>query len=946
MTYDKTQAYFQIVVTDNNIMDNTLEYTVVAGNNTTVNGNKVSASFTNSYHSTTANINIQKNLTNNTGVDISMDNFKFALLDKDKNPVSDAYGNPIVVTPNVKGVVNIPITYVSTDFANISDTLASGSEVTKTVVPTSVVVVATSDTTKTENAVVKIETPTTYTLTETYYLRELAKDGDDENTTHGDDADKITGMTYVTEDYPISVTVIKNTVETTYANRVASYEKIYQFESDGTTPKNDAQGNHIYEWQETSVVDTPFTDTEYNNTYIKSTSVLSFNSEVAYNGTDTLATFNNAYSLDDTTATIGGVKTFTGRDMISEDKFTFELYKADKDYAIADYDNNSENGNTPVSTADVTGPINCEECNFTLTTQKFTKAGTYHFVVKESVPAQAVNNVLNGVTYDPSEYRVEIVVAPHASESRLEARINSIVQVGGNNTSIVFNNTYSITGTATAEISVNKVLTGRALNSGEFTFHLYNKDDVIIDSDGKVVVENGAVAVKDDATPLQTATNSAYNAVDGTKYTGTVVFEDVGSYTQTGAYEQIGTYEYVIVEDKSYVKGGVTYDETPYVYAKVEVKDNGDGTLATEVTYSADGVTYGTATAAIENSYSATPVTISIRGDKRYVDENNNKFDLTEYGEFKFLLQPANDKYVVDTEKDDTTKDDIAKDAIEVSNGKNSSAKDQFAFDLTYDTKGTYYYVLREEPGTSVTTVYDAAVYHVMVVVQDNGEGALTAVTNVTDLHGNHIVFDWDSTLTEDAQKRAEFVNIEKSVDPIDVTFNIKKAITKLGTADHTLGGFKFEITKDGEVQTTNPVSDNNGDTAFTDRYTKADIGKTFVYTIKEVDTGIANMEYDQRTYTVEVTVNYVAEQLVTSIKQNSTAVDNVIVHFNNSYSGNVPKPDSPIDPGKVVNINPNTGDTTNNIPYIIFMAASAVGLIAVLLLMKKEKDEEDEAEA
>jgi len=101
-------------------------------------------------------------------------------------------------------------------------------------------------------------------------------------------------------------------------------------------------------------------------------------------------------------------------------------------------------------------------------------------------------------------------------------------------------------------------------------------------------------------------------------------------------------------------------------------------------------------------------------------------------------------------------------------------------------------------------------------------------------------------------------------------------------------------------------------------------------------------MVYDTTVHKFKVEIMVDGGKLIAEITQNGVAVNNAEVYFNNTYNGNTPKPDSPKDPGKVV----NTGDTTSNTPYIALMGASAAGLIAVLFLMKKKKDEEDEAEA
>lgn len=113
---------------------------------------------------------------------------------------------------------------------------------------------------------------------------------------------------------------------------------------------------------------------------------------------------------------------------------------------------------------------------------------------------------------------------------------------------IVFANSYKVAGTSIT-FNAAKVLTGRDLKKGEFTFELR-------DANGKVLqtVKNGA------------PTEGGY---------APIAFDPI-------TYDEPGTYDYSIVEVKGDAEG-VTYDETVFTY-HVVVTDGGNGQLKVEWT--------------------------------------------------------------------------------------------------------------------------------------------------------------------------------------------------------------------------------------------------------------------------------------------------------------------------------------------------------------------------
>lgn len=222
--------------------------------------------------------------------------------------------------------------------------------------------------------------------------------------------------------------------------------------------------------------------------------------------------FKNSYTPDPVTLTGGTAlrahKTLTGRGLNAEE-FVFEVKDAD--------------GNV------LTTGTNDADGNVVFGDLTFDQAGTYNYTISER------NDSLGGITYDGTIYTVQIDVAD--AGGYLEAAVQYFE--GNTQTDLPeFENEYTAASTGVS-LGASKILTGRDLKDGEFTF-------VLKDADGNTVDE---------------AVNDA---------NGSVKFDEI-------TYDQVGTYRYTVSE----VKGDdttITYDETVYDVT-VEVADNGSGTL-------------------------------------------------------------------------------------------------------------------------------------------------------------------------------------------------------------------------------------------------------------------------------------------------------------------------------------------------------------------------------
>lgn len=275
-------------------------------------------------------------------------------------------------------------------------------------------------------------------------------------------------------------------------------------------------GTYVYHISEVNDGKTGYTydDTVYDVTVVVTDTDGALHADVS--GADAIV-FKNSYDPGQVTLTgetaLRAHKTLTGRELNAEE-FVFEVKDAD--------------GNV------LTTGTNDADGNVVFGDLTFDQTGTYNYTISER------NDSLGGITYDGTIYTVQIDVTD--AGGYLEAAVQYFE--GNTQTDLPeFENEYTAASTGVS-LGASKILTGRDLKDGEFTF-------VLKDADGNTVDE---------------AVNDA---------NGSVKFDEI-------TYDQAGTYRYTVSE----VKGDdttITYDETVYDVT-VEVADNGSGTLVPTVT--------------------------------------------------------------------------------------------------------------------------------------------------------------------------------------------------------------------------------------------------------------------------------------------------------------------------------------------------------------------------
>ena len=243
-------------------------------------------------------------------------------------------------------------------------------------------------------------------------------------------------------------------------------------------------------------------------------------------------------------------------------EFTFKLY---------------DGAGTEVSEAK-----NNADGNFAFPVLEFDTIGTYEYTVKE------VRGNIDGFTYDDTVYTVVIEVTDDGNHNLVA---DTTVTKGGNEAPIVFTNTYDATD-AEVQFIATKLLTGKTMTDGEFTF-------VLKDAAGTILQEK--------------------------KNVGTAItFDKI-------TYDKVGTYTYTISEQAT---NDARYDFDRSVYTiKVTVTDDGEGTLTAKTTMSKNDMP--STEIVFRNGFTPEPIDIIFAGEK-VLDGRTLK-----EGEFTFVLENA-----------------------------------------------------------------------------------------------------------------------------------------------------------------------------------------------------------------------------------------------------------------------------------------------------------------
>jgi len=533
------------------------------------------------------------------------------------------------------------------------------------------------------------------------------------------------------------------------------------------------------------------------------------------------ATFENAYTVTpksfSVTDQITATKVLTGRDL-KEGEFSFELVEGNDVVATG---KNDDRGKIKMS------PI------------EYTAAGKHTYTLCE-VPGDANN----GITYDGKTYTIETTITDKG-DGTLEAKhvLNGADEAKFNNSYKPNPDEFSVTD----QITANKVLTGRELAAGEFSFKL-------VEGEGK------------DAKVVATGTNNAE-----------------GKITMNAVkYDKPGKHTYTLREAKGNA-GGITYSDAKFTI-ETTITDNGDGTLK------AEHVLKGTEPAEFKNTYSVTPLDAELDFDLSKAIDGR---DWTDSDKFSFTI----------TAPEGTPLPEPATVTVSKKDAKDGIAAIKFG-KIHYTAAGTYKYEIRENAGSAAGMTYDGHVATAEVTVTDNGKGVLTA--NVTKKESGRFTNTYRSELDYAA---AGGLKLSKTLSgrPMtegQFTFTVTPADEASAIALGLHEGanvYKSPATAEATVGLIDILAGHEV------KFTQAAAGKTFTYTVAEKNDGLPGYTYDDAvrtvtiaiaddgagtlTVTTTVTGNPDKGTLVTEYKTGTATVESAVVPFVNSYSATTDAP-------------------------------------------------------
>ena len=517
-----------------------------------------------------------------------------------------------------------------------------------------------------------------------------------------------------------------------------------------------------------------------------------------------------------------------------------------------------------------------------------------------------------GVTNDAKLSREVSFTVTDDSKGKLSVSRNP-----DGNAAFTFTNTYNVTPVETSvtdQITATKVLTGRDMAEGEFSFELVEGEG----KDAKVVA-------------------TGKNAADG-KITMSAV-----------KYTKARTHTYTLREVKGNA-GGITYSDAKFTI-ETTITDKGDGTLEAKHVLKGDGE------AKFSNSYKPNPgefsVTDQITATKsltgRDLKEGEFSFELvegdkvvatgtndasgnitmgavkyTEAGEHTYTLREVNGgttskgitysdtKYTIETTITDNGDGTLSAthelksatpatfkntysvtpldaeldfDLSKVISGREWTDGDEFSFTITapggaplpdpatvtvskhdakdgiaaikfgkirYTATGTYKYEIRENAGSTVGMTYDAHVATAEVTVTENGDGSLTA--NVTKKENGRFTNTYRTGLNYTA---AGGLWLSKYLDgrPMtegQFTFTVTPADDASARALGLLPGANSFKSPAAAEATVGLIDILAGHEVI---FTQADAGKTFTYTVAEKNDGQPGYTYDDAVRTVTIAI-------------------------------------------------------------------------------------------
>lgn len=583
--------------------------------------------------------------------------------------------------------------------------------------------------------------------------------------------------------------------------------------------------------------------------------------EIQAQVTDNSFEFVNSYDAA-TTLALNGTKKITGLEFKSGDTFTFEITGANgaplpknaEGQEMSDVTIHPESGKEGAldfgtitfTQADMKGAV--AEKNQDGSTKQYTKDFTYTLT--------ETGTDGNGMTYDKAPKRVTITVTDD-NHGTMKATVKE------GRSEITWTNKYTATGAVgEADLTVTKVLNGRAMKAREFNFTIKSAED----------------------TPQLTKNFANEFSADGSVQTLKDGFELAFDQNDIGE-----TFTYIVDEVENTDANGITYDKSEYQVAFTP-KDNGDGTITPGIkvtkvknaageTVSEDvALTDGKAVLPFVNTYSTAPAEVDLSETAGFTKAITGR-DWKDGDSFKFnITGTAQDGDAPMPQKDNQGVTSVTVD-YDMAKGQDKTAADaetKFGFGtITFDKAGVYtYQVTEDKAGTTENGLtYSDNTATVTITVEDKeGTGKLTATPVISSpkfVNTYKAVLDYTGKGNIAIFKTLHGTNVK------DDQFSFKVKAKDEATED------RLKIPMDGITEETNPATEGQRtEVARLSQitFTEADAGKTYTFTVEEVNAGGEGFVYDDTVYEVEIAVTDLGEgklQAVTTVR-NTTDNENV----------------------------------------------------------------------
>lgn len=567
------------------------------------------------------------------------------------------------------------------------------------------------------------------------------------------------------------------------------------------------------------------------------------------------AAFENSYKPEEFTESgvIKGKKSLVGRDMLGTDDFNFSLTLV----------SGPENG--VASDMALKRETSGNVVNFKSGEMTFTKPGEYTFEISENAPDEDGA----GITWDRHVATATVTIVDDNGKLALG-------NVSYDNTSSVidadkvvtdhaaFTNVYAPTEVAYYPgLTVSKVLTGRSMDMGMFSFTITGKD---------ATAENGTVAATaDEANALLADSDKSFS---NTQRRASGIAEDMAKLTDVvfNAENANKTYAFDVAEvipaegDKV---PGVSYDNRTHEVV-ISVIDNLDGTLTVTTKIDGQVVSDDSRRVLFENTYHAEDATVATAdfGLTKVLEGR----DWQNGDSFTFLLEGVNGA-PIPMGDDGAPSTEVAVSSNDATDGV---AEIDFG-SIVYTQPGQYEYKVTEKRGSAGGMTYSDNVAVLRVTVRDKTEtGKLEASVERVSGDGE-FVNTYDSSIPSDQLVSPHFSKILegrewREGDSFTFTISAKD-------------GAPLPVNANGEEVTSVTVHDATeaknftfGTIPFTYDMVR-DGARTFVYEVREKASGISGISDDPHVATVTVTVADQGNGTMSAVVSNGSNV------FTNIYS-------------------------------------------------------------